>query len=81
MGTAVQGDVHALEEKLLEFGSTLPGQERQVLDWLVARSRAVSTDADDQELEGAVGSQDLVKSLGFGEDAPTLVIGWSRAIF
>jgi hypothetical protein len=81
MAATLQPEVHAVEEKLQQFGKTLPDQERRVLDWLVERSRAATMTASGETLEGAVASQDLAASLGFSEEAPTLVVGWSRAIF
>jgi len=49
-----ESDLNSLTNKLDNFGQGLPEQEKNVLDWLIARAKA-ETQLTDSDLESASG--------------------------
>jgi len=70
-------DVDALGNKLEKFAENLPEQERNVLNWLMARARSASTNEISEEDLDAV-SGGLADAMDMEADEVKVTISWSK---
>jgi len=68
-------DVDALAGKLKEFTQGLPEQERNVMDWILARARSASDELSEADLDSVAGG--LAESLGFGDGTDSVSVKWT----
>jgi hypothetical protein len=66
-----QRDVEAVQQKLQAFSSGLPQQEKNVLDWVLARA---STELSDGDLEDVAGGAEFEEA----EDSVSVGVTWSK---
>jgi len=69
-----RSDNDAMARKLEALGEELPEQERNVLEWIADRARAVPRELSDEEL-ASVGGGELADALGY--DTESIKVSWS----